>query len=107
MSFASSDPTQLWIRAVVASLLVLLLLSTPPRAKVLRVILSFWAVTLLYIALRDFLAYRLAPLDAVMFVELACIFGLEALEARREPSQGPVIPQTRTARRRKITVVSV
>lgn len=83
------------IRAGVGVLLVSLLITHAPRSAVFRVALGVWALALAVTAFQLLLTYQMNFLDAVVFTELAIIFGIEALETRSIPIKKPRIPARR------------
>lgn len=102
MSFAASDPSLLAIRTGVAALLVALLVTTPPRSKELRAVIGAGSLILVVVATQQLFAYHLGLFDALVFMEVAIIFAIEALETR---TRIPVRQKDSPAK--KIPVLSV
>jgi peptidoglycan/LPS O-acetylase OafA/YrhL len=69
------------IRVGLIALLFGLLLSAPPRSMRFRMVLSVVSVALLCGSAVILLGYQMKMLDAVVFIELAIIFAIEALES--------------------------
>lgn len=69
------------VRATMIVILSVLLFSNPPRSLYLRY--SIGAISLLLCATTAalMLHYKISPVDAVLFLEIAVIFGIEALES--------------------------
>lgn len=70
-------------RALVAVLLVFLLITDPPRSLRVRTALGAAAFMTFVIALQSFFTYQIGFIDCVLYVEVAIIVGLEALEPQR------------------------
>lgn len=83
------------IRLGVVVLLIGLLVTYAPRSAVFRLTLGVWALALATTALQLLFTYQMNFLDAVVFTELAIIFGIEALETRSIPIKKPHIPARR------------
>ena len=83
------------IRAGIGVLLIGLLITYAPRSLVFRLTLGVWALALATTALQLLFTYQMNVLDAVVFTELAIIFGIEALETRSIPIKKPHIPARR------------
>lgn len=83
------------IRAGIVVLLIGLLVTYAPRSAVFRLTLGVWALALAATALQLLFTYQMNFLDAVVFTELAIIFGIEALETRSIPIKKPHIPARR------------
>lgn len=83
------------IRVGIAVLLIGLLMTYAPRSAVFRLTLGVWALALAATALQLLFTYQMNFLDAVVFVELAIIFAIEALETRSIPIKKPHIPVRR------------
>ena len=108
-AFAGSSAGYMMLRIVVAILLVGLLFTTPPRTKLFRAMLGVWAFALAVTAGQLLLNYQLYLLDAVLFLEVAIIFGIEALETSPIKAGKPVarkIPVRKISVRRRITVAT-
>lgn len=83
------------IRGGIALLLIGLLVTYAPRSNVFRLMLGVWALALATTALQLLFTYQMNILDAIVFAELAIIFGIEALETRSIPVKKPHIPAHR------------
>lgn len=83
MSLADTGPLYAVLRGIIAVLLVALLVTDPPRSHALRLAIGIWGVVLAGLSLQLLFAYQLHLLDAIVFMEVAIIFGIEALETRR------------------------
>lgn len=69
------------VRVVLIALLFGLLFTTPPRSMRFRVALGVVSVVLLFGSAAMLLGYQMKILDAVIFLEIAIICGIEALES--------------------------
>ncbi|MNG07031.1 hypothetical protein D3C84_903160 [compost metagenome] len=69
------------IRLALTALLLGLLFSTPPRSMYFRILLAVVATVLLSGSLVMLLNYQMYALDAVMFIEIAIILAIEAIES--------------------------
>lgn len=67
-------------RASAVALLVILLVSNPPRSLHMRALLGVGSMSLIGLMMYQFSIYQLHLLDAFIFIELAIIFAIEALE---------------------------
>lgn len=83
MSLADNGPLYAVVRGIAAILLVTLLVTNPPRSHALRAAIGAWSIVLAALSVQLFFAYQLHILDTVIFMEIAIIFGIEALETRR------------------------
>ena len=81
MAFAGTSSAFMVVRIAIAILLSALLFTKPPRSVYFRAMLGVWAVSLSILASQLLMNYQLNLLDAVMFIEVAIIFGVEALES--------------------------
>jgi hypothetical protein len=78
------------IRAVMIALLVTVLVTNPPRSPKLRSIIGVWAIVLAAFSSSILFSYNIEFLDALVFMQVAIILGIEALEV------GPVrVSETR------------
>lgn len=68
------------IRVALIATLLMLVFSKPPRSTHFRALLSVMAVVLLASAPAMLLHYQMKLLDAVVFVQIAIIFAIEAAE---------------------------
>lgn len=80
MAFAGTSSAYMVLRVVIMGLLIGLLVTNPPRSRLFRTMLATWAIALAVLAGQLLLSYQLFLLDAVLFIEIAIIFGTEALE---------------------------
>lgn len=101
MGFAGTTAAYALIRGAIILLLLGLLVTQPPRSRLFRVMLGTWAVALAVLAGQLLLTYQIFLLDAIMFIEIAIIFGVEALE----PSAAPVSQKIKV--RKSIAVATV
>lgn len=85
MGFAGTTAAYAFIRGAIILLLLGLLVTQPPRSRLFRAMLGTWSVALAVLAGQLLLTYQIYLLDAVMFVEIAIIFAVEALETSTEP----------------------
>ncbi|MEO5499681.1 MAG: hypothetical protein ABIR46_04235 [Candidatus Saccharimonadales bacterium] len=83
MILADTKMTFTVLRAVVCILLIGLLLTNPPRSIVLRSIVGAGSVFLLIMISYLLLNFQMYLLDAIVFLEVTIIFGIEALESRK------------------------
>ena len=67
-------------RLLVAVLLLFLLFTEPPRSLKVRTVLGIAAFMTFAIALQSFFTYQIGFIDCVLYLEVAIIVGLEALE---------------------------
>lgn len=67
-------------RLLVAVLLLFLLFTEPPRSLKVRSVLGAAAFMTFVIALQSFFTYQIGFIDCVLYLEVAIIVGLEALE---------------------------
>lgn len=72
-------------RLLTAMLLFFLLVTDPPRALAFRAILGISAVAIVVAVIQSSLAYKLGFIDTVLYLEVAIILGLEALEPKTRP----------------------
>lgn len=81
-SFAATDSATMVVRSVIAGLLITLLVTNPPRSLALRTTIGAGSAVLTVLTTQLLFSYQLAPLDALLFIEVAIISGIEALETR-------------------------
>lgn len=79
--FASSDPVLQIVRVGIIGLLLTLLLIAQPRSIYLRVMLGGASVFLAIGSVSLLLHYLIGMLDVVVFIQVAIIFAIEALES--------------------------
>lgn len=101
MSLADTSAMYQFLRGAIVVLLISLLVTTPPRSMALRTMIGGWSFLLAVQAVEALVSYQLRLLDGLVFLEVAIILGIEALETR----QIPVTKKPSPARR--IPVVSV
>lgn len=78
---AANNTASQIIRVVVIGLLLALLFTSPPRSAYFRIALGF-ASAILTIGVAVLLSqYEMPALDSLLFVEVAIIFAMEALES--------------------------
>ena len=82
MSLADTSLPYMVLRGGVAVLLVILLLSKPPRSYLVRMTVGIASVVLATLSIGMLYSYEVRVFDAVVFLEVAIIFALEALEVR-------------------------
>lgn len=80
-AFASSDILHQIVRVGMIGLLITLLLTAQPRSTRLRAILGGASVFLTIGAVSLLTEYFIGILDALLFIEVAVIFAIEALES--------------------------
>lgn len=80
MWLASTSTGFAVLRAIALVWLAVLLVTHPPRPAYLRMLLGAGAVGLLGASLWLTKTYVMQPIDTVVFIELAIISGIEALE---------------------------
>ena len=98
MSLADTSLPYMVLRGGVAVLLVILLLSKPPRSYLVRMTVGIASVVLAALSIGMLYSYEVRVFDAVVFLEVAIIFALEALEVRTIHVKEKYLPP------RKITV---
>lgn len=113
MAFAGSTVVYTALRIVMVVLLVALLFTKPPRSKLFRTMLATWSFALAVLATQLLMTYQLHLLDAIVFLEVAIIFGVEALEmnvssvaAASKKRVAKKIPVRKIPARRRITVAT-
>lgn len=92
MWLASTSTGYEVVRAGLIAVLTVLLVSNPPRAVHFRIFLAVCAGVLGISTLGLLLSYNMNLIDAVVFMEIAIIFAIEALEA---PERYPSLAQMR------------
>jgi hypothetical protein len=70
-------------RVLVAVLLLFLFFTNPPRSLKVRSLLGIAACAMSVIALQSLFTYQIGVIDCVLYLEVAIIVGLEALEPQR------------------------
>lgn len=81
MWLASVAPNYAYMRAALIIVLIMLLLTNPPRSQHFRTFLAGFSCALFIGTLVLVSSYTVGLLDAVIFIEVAIIFMIEALEA--------------------------
>jgi hypothetical protein len=100
MSLADTTMPYTILRGVIILLLISILVTNPPRSLVLRGIIGAWSLILAGESLQIFYNYEVRLLDAIVFMQVATILGIEALETRQIPVSKKYSPP------RRITVTS-
>lgn len=72
-------------RLLTALFLFVLLVTDPPRAILFRIILGMSAAIIMAMSIYGLFDYQLGLVDAVLYIEVAIILGLEALEPKVHP----------------------
>lgn len=85
MSLADTTPTYLFLRGAIIVLLISILVTKPPRSLKLRGMIGAWSFLLGLQAIEALFSYELRLLDGLVFMEVAIILGIEALETRQIP----------------------
>lgn len=85
MWLASTSLDYAYMRTVLVIVLISLFVSSPPRSQHFRLFLGSFALALFGSTLWLSLSYAIDLLDTVIFIEVAIIFMLEALEADQVP----------------------
>lgn len=81
MWLASTSVEYAYLRATLLIVLVTLLVSSPPRSAFFRLLLASFALTIgIGTAVLSY-SHAIPLLDAVVFIEVAIVFMIEALEA--------------------------
>lgn len=80
-AFISNDPVSQGVRVVLIGLLASLLLTSPPRSLEFRSALSAASAALTFGVAIMLSQFYIAALDALLFVQVAIIFALEAIES--------------------------
>lgn len=79
--FVDTSEVYTFLRLVIVAMLVGLLVTTPPRSKLLRSSFGALAMLLMAVVVSQVLAYQIHLIDVIIFTEVAIILGIEALEA--------------------------
>lgn len=101
MSLADTSHTYTFLRGAIIVLLLSILITNPPRSFALRAMIGSWSFLLAIQSVEVLFSYKLRLLDSLVFMEVAIILGIEALETK----QIPVIKKPSPARR--VPVVSI
>lgn len=102
MSLADTSLAYTLLRGGIIMLLVSILVTEPPRSLELRGMIGSWSILLAVQSISALLSYGMHVLDSIVFIEVAIILAIEALEYRQ---QIPVEKKPSPARR--VAVVSV
>lgn len=78
--FVDTSPVYLFLRSVMVLLMIGLLVTSPPRSKLLRSSLAIFAVMLVVVVVERVMAYQIHLLDVIIFIEVAIILAIESLE---------------------------
>lgn len=81
MWLASTSADYSVVRGVLIAILAVLLFSNPPRAVYFRIFLAACAGVLGIATIGLLLTYNMNLIDAIVFMEIAIIFAIEALES--------------------------
>jgi hypothetical protein len=85
MSLADTSPTYLFLRGAIIVLLISILVTKPPRSLKLRAMIGAWSFLLAIQSIESLFSYELRLMDSLVFMEVAIILGIEALETRQIP----------------------
>ncbi len=83
MYLVDTSPILTGLKIAVAVLLFSLLVTNPPRSRALRTTVGGTSVFLFIMTAYLMLTFQMFVLDAVVFLQVAILFGIEALETRR------------------------
>jgi len=103
-AFTSSDAASQVIRLALIGLLASLLFVKPPRSIQFRTALSIASAALTFGVTIMLSQYQVAPLDALLFIEAAIIFALEAMESPVSLKVGKKIPVVYRPQNEKIVI---
>ncbi|MBL8160287.1 hypothetical protein JNJ66_07585 [Candidatus Saccharibacteria bacterium] len=87
MWLGSTAPEYAGLRGGIIAMLIVLLCTKPPRALWLRSLLLAVAVALAGASLVQAMNYQLQLFDAALFIEVAIILAIEALEGHHRPAR--------------------
>ncbi len=82
MWLASTSLDYTYLRVALIAVLIALLLSSPPRSNKFRLFLAGFSVSLIGLSIWLIDTYAAGILDAVVFIEIAILFMIEALESQ-------------------------
>lgn len=85
MSLADTSVTYMFLRVAIVGLLISILVTKPPRSLMLRGMIGGWSFLLAVQAIDALFSYELRLLDGLVFLEVAIILAIEALETRQIP----------------------
>ena len=85
MSLADTSLTYQVLRGAIVILLVSILVTKPPRSLKVRAMIGGWSFLLAMQAVEALFSYQLRLLDGLLFLEVAIILAIEALETRQIP----------------------
>ena len=91
------------LRVGILVLLVTLLFTNPPRSYRLRMLSGVTSLIMLSMSMMQLMAFNTYIVDAVIYLELAIIFAIEALELHTQNTTHPSL----TTRRQKVSTSSV
>ena len=80
MELAGTSVTVNFFRGVVAVILLAVLFTSPPRRWALRAGMGIFAITLMVIGVMTSFGNSMHLLDAILYLQLSCALGMEALE---------------------------
>lgn len=105
MRLADTSSAYALIRVTILALLITILVTNPPRSRALRAVLGAWAVLLAALASSVVVSYSVELFDAIVFLQVAVILGIEALEITPAPAAKPRrIPVRHAPSPRKIKI---
>lgn len=94
MHFAASSPLYTVLRGSIIAILIGLLITDPPRSTAFRTVVASWAALLASLSVNLLITYQVNLFDIVVFIQLAIIFTIEALEPGTSRAKTtPVIPK--------------
>lgn len=85
MQLASTSLVYTIIRVAIIALLLIVLFTNPPRSEALRSVLGAWALLLAALSSSILVSYQIEFFDAIVFMQVAIILGIEALEFTPDP----------------------
>lgn len=93
MNFAGKTESYDFLRGGLVVLLIGLLVTNPPRSVLLRSVLATGSVLLVATSVHLLLTYQINILDVIVFMQIAIIFGIEALEPGTATIKGFSLPR--------------
>ena len=79
--FSSTSAADSVLRGSIIIMLIALFISTPPRARNFRIVIGLSSMALVAMSLFGLQHYTIGALDALLYIEVAIILAIEALEA--------------------------
>ena len=95
MSLADTSFAYTILRAGIIALLISILVTKPPRSLALRGMIGSWSFLLFVQAVEALLSYELRLLDGIVFIKVAIILAIEALETTQIPVSKKYSPPKR------------